>query len=105
MDYNKKYLEIAKKFFYSYMFFSNFLVFLPVLIIIYKYRGINVSDMLLIESIYNIVITLFEVPTGIIGDKIGNDKSVIIGMIGTAITFFIFAFSNTFIDIVIVQIM
>lgn len=105
VDYNKRHINIAKKFFYLYVFFSNFLIFLPVLIIIYKYRGINAADMLLIESIYNIVITLFEVPTGIIGDKIGNDKSVTVGMIGTAVTFLIFAFSNNFLAIVTVQIM
>ena len=105
VDHNKNYIKITKKFFYSYMFFSNFLIFLPVLIIIYKYRGISIADMLLIESIYNIVITLFEVPTAIIGDKIGNDKSVIVGTIGTSLAFLIFAFCNTFLTIVIVQIM
>ena len=105
MEPSKKTLIIAKRYFYLYTFFSSFFIFLPVLISIYKYRGISISEILLLESIYNIVIALFEVPTGILGDKIGHDKSVIIGVIGLAITFGIFAFSNDLISIIVVQIM
>ncbi|MCH3915575.1 MAG: MFS transporter [Acidaminococcaceae bacterium] len=100
-----KKLIIAKRYFYLYTFFSNFFIFLPVLVSIYKYRGIGISEILLLESVYNIVIALFEVPTGILGDKIGHDKSVIIGVIGLAIAFGIFAFSNNLISIIVVQIM
>ena len=105
MEPSKKSLIIAKRYFYLYTFFSSFFIFLPVLISIYKYRGISISEILLLESIYNIVIALFEVPTGILGDKIGHDKSVIIGVIGLAITFGIFAFSNNLFSIIVVQIM
>lgn len=105
MEPSKKSLIIAKRYFYLYTFFSSFFIFLPVLVSIYKYRGIGISEILLLESIYNIVIALFEVPTGILGDKIGHDKSVIIGLIGLAIAFGMFAFSNNLFSIIVVQIM
>jgi MFS family permease len=105
MEPIKKSLIIAKRYFYLYTFFSSFFIFLPMLVSIYKYRGIGISEILLLESIYNIVIALFEVPTGILADKIGHDKSVIFGVIGLAISFGIFAFSNKLIHIIVVQIM
>lgn len=94
----------AIRFFEAYTFFSSFFIFLPVLVSIYTVRNITTAEVLLIESIYNIVIALFEIPTGIFGDKFGHDKSVIIGLLGTSLIFLLFAFSNTFFMIVLVQI-
>ncbi|SKA83046.1 Major Facilitator Superfamily protein [Clostridium sp. USBA 49] len=93
------------KFFYLYAVFSNLLLFLPVLLMIYTKRNITSSDMLLIEACYYFTIFLFEIPTGFIGDKIGHDKLVVLGLIGTTVSYVIFAFSFNLVMIIISQVL
>ncbi len=94
-----------KKYFYLYSFFSSFLLFLPVLLLIYTKRNIDVNDMLLIEAFYYFSIFLFEIPTGILGDKIGHDKLVIIGLIGSIFSYLIFSQSFSLVMIICSQVL
>ena len=79
--------------YYLYTIFSSFILFLPVLLLIYINRGLSTSDMLIIEACYYFTIFLLEVPTGYIGDKFGHDKLVIVGLIGTTVAYAFFAFA------------
>ena len=88
-----------------YSFFSSLLFFIPVLLTIYINRGITTEKVLLIEACYNFTIFLFEVPTGYFGDKFGHDKSVYIGLIGTTISYVIFAFSMNLTFMIISQVL
>ena len=93
------------KHFYIYNFFSSFLLFLPVLLMIYNERKITASDMLLIEAFYYFTIFLFEVPTGFLGDKIGHDRLVIIGLVGTILSYVMFAVSFNLVMIILSQVL
>ena len=98
-------MENVIKHYKQYVFCSNFLIFMPVLITIYSARGITPSEALLIESIYSFSIILCEIPTGYLGDKIGHDRTVILGLIGSLCCYILFAFSYDFKSIVLVQVM
>ncbi len=91
--------------FYIYSFFSSFLLFLPVLLMIYNERNVTAGDMLIIEAFYYFSIFLFEIPTGILGDKIGHDKLVIMGLAGTILSYVIFSFSYSLTMIIISQVL
>lgn len=93
------------RYFKIYTFFSNLMFFLPVLLTIYLKRGITVTDVLLIESAYYFTIFLFELPTGYLGDRIGHDKLVVIGLVGLTISYFIFAFSFSLGFIILSQVL
>ena len=91
--------------FYIYSFFSSFLLFLPVLLMIYKVRNVTAGDMLIIEAFYYFSIFLFEIPTGILGDKIGHDKLVVMGLMGTILSYVLFSYSYKLELIIISQVL
>ncbi len=64
----------------------------PVAIFFYKERGLDLFQVLMLESILAFFIFLFEVPTGIFADKFSRKKSIIAGtgvlFIGTVMMIF-----------------
>lgn len=89
----------------AYYFFSGFLPFLPVLILIYINRGIELYDVFLFESVYLVVISLLEIPSGYLGDKIGHLQTVVMGIVIQSLAFLIFAFSFSVPSIIISQVL
>lgn len=94
---NYKYL------FFLYTFFSGFLFFMPVLLNIYLDRGIKVETVFLLEIVYYISIFIFEIPSGMLGDRYGHGKVVLVGLIGTFITYIFFAYAEGILQISIIQ--
>ena len=72
---------------------------------IYNERNVTAGDMLIIEAFYYFSIFLFEIPTGILGDKIGHDKLVVMGLMGTILSYVMFSFSYNLTTIVISQVL
>lgn len=72
-------------------FFLSLFFISPVAVFFYKERGLDLSQVLILESILAFFIFLFEVPTGIFADKFGRKKSIIAGIviffIGTVMMF------------------
>lgn len=76
-------------------FFSGLAFYTPVAPLFFLSQGISISVIVLSQAAYSIAIILSEVPTGIIGDKYGHRRSIILGylldVIGIA---FILLFPN-----------
>jgi MFS family permease len=48
-------------------------------------RGMSMADLMLLESVLSVAIMFFEVPTGIVGDRVGRKWSLVLGaLIGLA---------------------
>lgn len=60
------------------VFLQGLVFYAPVATIYRENRGISISQIFLIESIYMILIILFEVPWGIFADKYGYKKTLIL---------------------------
>ena len=54
-----------------------------------QHKGLSIQDIALYAIVLNISTTLFEIPTGIIGDRFGRKNSLIIGCSLLAIQSFI----------------
>ena len=57
-------------------FFHSMLFFIPILVLFFQDRGLSMTQILLIKSIYSIFVVLMEVPTGVWADKFGHKKSI-----------------------------
>lgn len=93
------------KYYKGYTISYNFLIFVPVLVSIYIERGITTSQILFLESIYCITILLFEIPTGLLGDRLGHVKLVVIGLLGTIASYLVLAFASTIYILILSQIL
>lgn len=69
---NNKYILYIISFLQGLVFYGAFSV------VFREARGLSLSEIFLLESIFLILMLLFEIPWGIIGDKIGYRKTLII---------------------------
>jgi MFS family permease len=74
-------LSNPKKYFWITLFqSSSFLT--PVLTLFYLHRGLDLQQIFILYTVIVISMFIFEIPTGIIGDKFGRKTSIILGLIG-----------------------
>lgn len=59
-----------------------------------KYVGFDYLNIILLYLVYNISYTLFSYPAGLLGDKIGKKKVIIVGYIIYSLVYILFAFVN-----------
>lgn len=60
-------------------FFHNFMLVLPVIVLVYTQRGISVGDFFLIQGIFRLVAFLFEIPSGYLSDRFSRRRVMILG--------------------------
>lgn len=85
-------------------FFSTLYFYLPILTIYYQQRGLNFIQ---INSLWGIItgtIFIAEVPTGVIADKIGRKKSIIIALILQLIGEVLFLFSQNYLHFILISV-
>lgn len=78
-------------------FFASSAVFTPIAVLIFESLTGSFTKAMSVFSIMSLMIALSEVPTGVLSDKWGRRRTLIIGSISemAAITCYIFAFSST----------
>lgn len=77
-------------FFYSIAFYST------VATLFLKSRGLNYLEIFLLESVISASIFIFEIPSGILADKIGRKKLIILSIGCYTISMYITAISHSF---------
>lgn len=66
------------KFLYLSFFFGGLVLYAPVSLYLRTSRGITINEFFILQIIFYLSIALFEVPCGIVTDKIGYKKSIIL---------------------------
>lgn len=85
-------------------FFSTLYFYLPVLTIYYQRRGLNFLEINSLWGIITATIFLAEIPTGVIADKIGRKKSVIIALVLQLIGEIAFIFAQSYFHFVLISV-
>ena len=83
-----------------YLFYaaSGFLIWMPIWVIyLQEFRGMSLTQIAAIESIFWITVVVAEVPTGAIADRWGRRVSLILGGCCFCIGSVVFAFSSTYV--------
>lgn len=81
---------------YIYKFFSAFDITAAIWVLYLGYKGLNLIEIGLLESIFHITGFLFEIPTGAIADLLGRKKVIILGRFSFLISCIVMLFSNSF---------
>ena len=85
-------------------FFSALYFYLPVLTIYYQRRGLNFIQINSLWGIITATIFLAEIPTGVIADKIGRKKSVMIALALQLIGEIAFIFAQNYLQFILIAI-
>ncbi len=90
--------------YYGFSTFSNLLILGPILTLFFLEKGLNFTQIMLISAVSAIGTVIFEVPTGMLADRIGRKYSLILNAVFWAITCLIYMVSNSFVVFLIGEI-
>lgn len=79
-----------------YVVFAEALFIWPIEILFMQEKGLSYTEIMLIESLVSIMQLILEIPSGIVADKIGCKKTVLLGLICEIIAYVILIFVNKF---------
>jgi MFS family permease len=65
--------------FQIYRFLSTSYLFAPVIMLFFAARGLSVTEVTLLNSVYCVTAMLFEVPTGVLADRWGRRRAMVLG--------------------------
>lgn len=62
-----------------FKFLRSALFLMPVIVLFFQDRGLDMTQVFILQSIFAVGILLFEVPTGYLGDILHRKKTLLIG--------------------------
>lgn len=65
--------------FHLYRLLSTSYLFLPVLVVFFQARGLDFTEIALLNSVYALTAIVFEVPTGALADRFGRCRAMLLG--------------------------
>ncbi len=95
--------KVYKKYLFMKICMSTSL-FLPIRILYMIYFNISDSQISILKAIFSLIIVLFEVPTGVISDKISKKVSLSIGSLLFAIHSLFYILTPTFTGFILTQV-
>lgn len=57
----------------------------PIIVVFFTRRGLNITEVMLLETIFAVAIVAFEVPSGFFADRVGRRWSIFLGLTLTAL--------------------
>lgn len=85
-------------------FVSNLHFYLPVFVFYLQHRGLTLAEINALQFVPLLTIALFELPTGIFGDRFGRARSVVAGLICIGLSEASMLIAHTFWHFVVLQI-
>ena len=82
-------------------FCTEFMLILPVIVLIYTGRGISVGDFFLIQGLFRVAAFLFEIPSGYLSDTFSRRKVLAFGALAHLAGFCVLIFAYGFWPIVL----
>jgi predicted MFS family arabinose efflux permease len=71
--------------FHVYRFLSTSYLFLPVLVVFFQARGLDFTHIALLNTVYALTAIVCEVPTGVLADRFGRRRAMILGALLMAV--------------------
>ncbi len=84
-------------------FLKNFLVMIPILTLYFQDRWLTMSEIMLLQTIFSVLIVILEVPSWYFADYFKRKYSLVLGAIISSIAMVWYYFANSFWDFVIVE--
>lgn len=81
-----------------------FTLVMPIIVIFYQDNGLNMSEIMLLKSIYSVAVVVLEIPSGYCADIWGRKNSLLLGTVLAFSGFVIYSFSFNFILFLIAEI-
>lgn len=82
--------------YYLFQFLTSLAFFSPVIVIFWQSKGLNMTQILTLQSLYSLAVLIFDVPTGALADYLGKKISLILGSLFFSLGLFWYGISSSF---------
>lgn len=89
---------------YVFQIFSGFAFFLPIIVLFWQENGLSLTQIMLLQSFFAIIVVLLEVPSGYFADVFGRKKSLVIAGIFLFLGIFSYSLGHNFYQFLIAEI-
>jgi MFS family permease len=86
--------------FIAYQFFNGFIFFAPVLVLYLQSKGLTMTQILTLQSIFAFGMVMMEVPTGAFADRYGKRISLVLGSFFFSLGLTIYGMSSHFLQFI-----
>jgi len=78
--------------------------FLPILVLFWQDNGLTLSEIMLLQSIYSVLVVILEIPSGYFADIKGRKSSLIIGAVSGFAALFSYSLGSNFFHFLIAEV-
>jgi len=108
--YNEKAIEQEKlksniRKFYLFQAFSALAFFVPIIVLFWQENGLNLTQIMILQSLFSLTVVLLEVPSGYFADVFGRKKSLIFASSFLTIGIFTYSLGHNFHQFLIAEIL
>lgn len=82
--------------YYLFQFLANMAFFTPVIVLFWQQNGLSMTQIMLLQSIYAVGVSILELPTGAFADYFGKKKSLLLGALFWVVGCLWYGSSNSF---------
>lgn len=90
--------------FYLFKIFSDAFFIVPIVVLFWQSNGLNMTQIMILQSVFSIMVVFLEVPTGYFADIFGRKKTLIFGGVFTTLAILFYSFGYNFYQFLIVEI-
>src|SRR5262249_7549327 len=82
--------------FYGYRLLSAAYLFVPAQVKFFQQHNLSWTEIFVLNSVFNAVLVLFEVPTGALADRMGRRFAMVLGSLSMSLAFLVYYFGTSF---------
>ncbi len=75
---------------------ANLIFFVPVIVIFFQRQGLNMTQVMFLQTAFAVAIVALEVPSGFFADRVGRKPSVFLGAAGVTVACVVYALGQGF---------
>ena len=90
--------------YYLFIFFGRIEFTVSIFVLFFLANNLNMTQVMILETIFTVAIFLLEIPSGAFADKVGRKTSLVLSNLSLCIAFIIFGLGNSFFIFMIAQI-
>lgn len=91
--------------FYLFYIFGGLSFFFPIVVLFWQDNGLNLTQIMILQSLFSITVVLLEVPTGYFADIFGRKKTLMLGGIFLSMGIFAYSLGYNFYQFLIAEIL
>ncbi len=91
--------------FYLFRVFGSLVFFVPIVVLFWQENGLNLTQIMILQSLFSLAVVVLEVPTGYFADIFGRKKSLVYASAFFAAGIFVYSIGHNFYQFLVAELL